>query len=74
MGGMGLSTDLIDSEALCDILEMIILEGKSSDLLDLYAKREQRHFRCMLTLKVLRINLEPKVTLNSPTRIGCSGS
>ncbi|KAJ5356685.1 hypothetical protein N7517_011294 [Penicillium concentricum] len=48
MGGIGLSTGLIDSEALCDILEMVILEGESSDLLDIYANEREKAFQIVV--------------------------
>ncbi|CAG8903715.1 unnamed protein product [Penicillium egyptiacum] len=65
MGGMGLSTGLIDSEALCDILEMIILEGKSSDLLDIYANERAKAFQMFVdpqsTQNKLRVQSDPEL-------------
>jgi hypothetical protein len=52
MGNMGRSTGLIDSEALFDVLEMIILEGKSDALLEIYSnERESKLSRFLLILK-----------------------
>lgn len=42
---MGLTTGLIDSEAAADALEIILLEGKSPDILDIYAQERQRAFQ-----------------------------
>ncbi|KAL1848575.1 hypothetical protein Plec18170_007882 [Paecilomyces lecythidis] len=44
-GAMGLTTGLIDSEAAADALEIILLEGKSPDILDIYAQERQRAFQ-----------------------------
>ncbi|KAJ5952648.1 uncharacterized protein N7479_011061 [Penicillium vulpinum] len=64
MGGMGLSTGLIDSEALCDILEMIILEGKPFDLLDIYANERAKAFQMFVdpqtTQHKLRVQSDPE--------------
>jgi hypothetical protein len=45
MGNMGRSTGLIDSEALFDVLEMIILEGKSDALLEIYSNERVKAFQ-----------------------------
>jgi hypothetical protein len=42
---MGLTTGLIECEARCDILEMIILEGKPCDLLDIYSNKRAKAFQ-----------------------------
>jgi hypothetical protein len=62
---MGLSTGPIDSEALCDKHE-IILEGKSSDLLDIYANERAKTFQMVVdpqsTQNKLRVQSDPELT------------
>ncbi|KAE8139523.1 hypothetical protein BDV38DRAFT_291238 [Aspergillus pseudotamarii] len=45
MGAMGLTTGLIDSEALADALELIIHEGKPISILDTYSDERRRVFQ-----------------------------
>lgn len=42
---MGLTTGLLDAEALADTLELILLEGKPQELLGLYSEERQRAFQ-----------------------------
>ncbi|KAE8308638.1 hypothetical protein BDV41DRAFT_591826 [Aspergillus transmontanensis] len=45
MGAMGLTTGLIDSEALADALEFIIHDGKPISILDTYSDEHRRVFQ-----------------------------
>ncbi|KAF7623099.1 hypothetical protein F9C07_2286497 [Aspergillus flavus] len=45
MGAMGLTTGLIDSEALADALELIIHDGKPISILDTYSDERRRVFQ-----------------------------
>ncbi|KAF7593576.1 hypothetical protein BBP40_011196 [Aspergillus hancockii] len=45
MGAMGLTTGLIDSEALADVLELIIHEGRPISCLDTYSDERRRIFQ-----------------------------
>lgn len=60
---MGHSTDPIDYEVLCDILEMSVLEGKSSNLLEIYASERANAFRKFIdpqsTQNKLRVQSDP---------------
>jgi 2-polyprenyl-6-methoxyphenol hydroxylase-like FAD-dependent oxidoreductase len=64
MGGMGLSTGLIDSETLSDVLEMIILKGKSDALLDVYSNERVKAFQMFVdpqsTQHKLRVQSDPE--------------
>lgn len=64
MGAMGLSTGLIDAEALADTLEMIINQGESINLLTLYSHERQKAFQLFVdpqtTQNKLRIMRDPE--------------
>jgi hypothetical protein len=42
---MGLATGLLDAEALADSFELIINDGKSKDVLNVYSDERQRVFQ-----------------------------
>lgn len=64
MGDIGLSTGLIDSEALSDVLEMIMIEGKSDALLDVYSNERVKAFQLFVdpqsTQHKLRVQSDPE--------------
>jgi 2-polyprenyl-6-methoxyphenol hydroxylase-like FAD-dependent oxidoreductase len=45
MGAMGLTTGILDADALADALELIIHEGKPISVLDVYSDERRRAFQ-----------------------------
>lgn len=61
---MGLTTGLLDAEAAADTLELIINEGKSLDLLNVYSAERMRVFQFFTspvsTANKLRLAVKPE--------------
>ncbi|KAK4031583.1 putative fad binding domain protein [Parachaetomium inaequale] len=64
-GGMGLSSGLLDAEALTDSLDLIINEGSPLSLLDTYSSERQRVFQIFTspvsTMNKLRCAADPEL-------------
>lgn len=63
MGALGLNTGMLDADAVADALIMVLKEGRSEDVLDVYSDERRKVFQFMIdpmsSYNKLRIHTNP---------------